>query len=333
MESATPDLAALRPSFKLTVPVIARMSDAEVYALFCEVRWACNGGEPFCPRCGCLGVYRYDARNIFKCKGCEHQFSATSGTIFSNRKQPLRIYLIGLAVFCGAYKGVSSLEMSRHLGVSYKTAYVITQKIRSAILASVEQLKLRGIVEIDGAQFGGYRRYFNRVSQKYGKRIYTKSERNKRVLVVAKERNGRTYPLVVRKESEAKDVLQTKLDQEAIAFCDQAVAWDELCSLVDSIRINHNETFAEQHYYTNNAESFFSGMRKMHAVHGQFSPQHFPEYAGELAWKRDFAKKPLSDKVMMILSLCLCSPVSRKWKGYWQRARILRESTAMETAL
>jgi len=58
-------------------------------ATFKAVRWSDNGGQPYCSKCGCTAIYQHTARRIFKCKGCEAQFSATSGTIFASRKLAL----------------------------------------------------------------------------------------------------------------------------------------------------------------------------------------------------------------------------------------------------
>jgi hypothetical protein len=57
------------------------MSDGEARAAFQRIRWADNDGEPFCPKCGCLKVYAYQTRALWRCQACRHQFSVTSGTI------------------------------------------------------------------------------------------------------------------------------------------------------------------------------------------------------------------------------------------------------------
>ncbi len=75
------------------------MSDEEAYQTFKLIRWAVTNGEPFCPKCGCVAVYTYQTRRLFKCKGCNHQFSVTSGTIFASRKLPIRDYLLAIAIF------------------------------------------------------------------------------------------------------------------------------------------------------------------------------------------------------------------------------------------
>jgi ribosomal protein L37AE/L43A len=91
----------------LSLTVIMRMSDAEAHSRFQAIRWADNGGEPFCPRCEFTGIYTYAARRIWKCKECGHQFSVRSGTIFASRKLPIRDYLAAICIFVNAVKGVS----------------------------------------------------------------------------------------------------------------------------------------------------------------------------------------------------------------------------------
>lgn len=67
----------------LSLARVMRMSDGEAFEAFKAVRWASTGGEPFCPRCGCVGVYAFATSARFKCKACGHKFSVTSGTITS----------------------------------------------------------------------------------------------------------------------------------------------------------------------------------------------------------------------------------------------------------
>ena len=62
----------------LSLAKVARLSDEEAYQTFKLIRWADTEGEPVCPRCGCVAVYTYATRKLFKCKACNHQFSVTS---------------------------------------------------------------------------------------------------------------------------------------------------------------------------------------------------------------------------------------------------------------
>src|SRR5216684_2306451 len=135
------------------------MSDEEAREAFASIRWADNHGKPYCPSCGCASVYSYASRPIFKCKGCNGQFSLTSGTIFASRKLPVRDYLLAIAIFINGAKGHSALQLSRDLDCQYKTAFVLAHKMREAIASKQSGVKVGGngkAVEIDGAYFGGY---------------------------------------------------------------------------------------------------------------------------------------------------------------------------------
>lgn len=140
----------------LSLAAVLRLSDEEAYQTFKALRWAATDGQPTCPQCGCVTVYEYRTRRIFRCKGCKAQFSLTSGTIFASRKLSLRDLLAAIAIFVNGAKGISALQLGRDLDVQYKTAFVLAHKLREAMAAEAKSMKLSGEVEIDGAYFGGY---------------------------------------------------------------------------------------------------------------------------------------------------------------------------------
>src|SRR5471032_824466 len=114
----------------LSLKAVMALSDDEARAAFTAIRWTDNEGKPYCPKCGCVSLYTYTARKIWKCKGCTHQFSATSGTIFASHKLPIRDYLLAITLFVNGAKGMSALQLSRDLSVQYKTAFVLGHKLR-----------------------------------------------------------------------------------------------------------------------------------------------------------------------------------------------------------
>jgi transposase-like protein len=139
----------------LSLAKVLRLSDDEAYLAFKALRWAENDGEPVCPKCGCVDHYNLPRRKMWRCKGCGWQFSVTSGTIFASRKLAIRDILAAIAIFVNGAKGHSALQLSRDLDVQYKTAFVLSHKIREA-MASQRKEQVSGDVEIDGAYFGGY---------------------------------------------------------------------------------------------------------------------------------------------------------------------------------
>lgn len=139
----------------LSLAKVARMSEDEAWEAFKLIRWSETEGEPFCPRCGCAALYTYPKRKLWECKSCRYQFSVTSGTIFASRKLPIRDILLAIAIFVNSAKGHSALQLSRDLDVQYRTAFVLSHKIREALAATADTT-MEGEVEIDGAYFGGY---------------------------------------------------------------------------------------------------------------------------------------------------------------------------------
>src|SRR6185503_13022638 len=144
-------------------------------------RWAGTEGKPFCATCGSVAVYEYKARRIFKCKGCNAQFSVTSGTIFASRKMAHRDLLAAIAIFANSAKGHSALQLSRDLGCQYKTAFVLAHKIREALEHEQRKARLSGVVEVDGAYFGGHVKPRNQADKRIDRRLSEEQTGKRRV--------------------------------------------------------------------------------------------------------------------------------------------------------
>lgn len=173
----------------LSLAQVMRLTDAEAFDLFVAIRWADNGGQPNCPKCGCLEIYRYAARRIFKCKGCQAQFSATSGTIFASRKLEIRDVLAAIAIFANGAKGISALQLSRDIDCQYRTAYVLAHKLREAMASETANVMLSGTVEIDGAYFGGHVKPANFKEVRKDRRLAENQTGKRRCVVVTGTNN------------------------------------------------------------------------------------------------------------------------------------------------
>lgn len=118
----------------MTLEGIASMSEEEARGMFQNLRWP--DGIPRCTRCDCSRVYAYKSRPLWKCKGCDHQFTLTSGTVFACRKLPIRVHLMALVLFLQSPKKITSFQLSDDLQVNYRTAWDMANRIRN--LAVVE---------------------------------------------------------------------------------------------------------------------------------------------------------------------------------------------------
>ena len=305
----------------LSLAGIMRMTDDEAHARFVAIRFAGNGGEAFCPRCQCTAVYAYAARKIWKCKACERQFSVTSGTIFVSRKLPIRDYLAAIAIFVNAVKGISALQLGRDLDVQYKTAFVLAHKIREAIGAGQADIKLSGEVEIDGAYFGGHVRPENEKKDRKDRREAEAQTGKRQVVVVAREREGLTAVTVTPTEAAAVPMIRATIQPGSIVHADEGAGWDRLHAFYDMRRINHSVAYSLDGACTNQAESFFSRLRRAEiGQHHHISGKYLPAYAREMAWKEDNRRVANGTAHQMATAAALGHPVSRVWAGYWQRA-------------
>ena len=186
--------------------------------------------SPYCPQCGCFKPYKVASRHVWKCSGCAHQFSVTSGTIFADRKRPLRDHLLAIAIFTNGAKGHSALQLSRDLCCTYKSAFVLAHKLREAIEVNQQATEFAPETEkeIDGAYFGGGQKQTNEVANRVDRRLAEEQTGKRQVVVVIRERYGRTLPFVFGKESDAVATIRAKIPMGSTVHADEARGWDAL---------------------------------------------------------------------------------------------------------
>lgn len=305
----------------LSLKGVMRMSDKEANEAFRRIRWHSTDGKPYCSRCGCTTLYTYQTRALWKCKGCSYQFSVTSGTIFASRKMPVRDILAAIAIFVNGVKGYSALQLSRDLDCQYKSAFVLAHKIREA-LGSKATKQVKGEVEVDGAFFGGYVKPANHKEKRIDRRLAENRTGKRRVVVIMRERQGNTLPFVFKSESEAHDTILKHVALGSTVHADEATAWDLLHSRYLTKRVNHSQAYSHDGACTNQAESFFSRLRRAEiGVHHHISGRYLSAYANEMAWRENNRSVSNGEQYLLATNAALTHPVSRQWKGYWQRGR------------
>ncbi len=131
-------------------------SDDRCEAALIESRWPQGF---YCPACGCghSSSFRREGRLYFQCAACRHQCSVISGTIFEATKLPLSRWFLAMHLLTQSKNNVAALELKRHLGVCYKTAWLIKHKLMEVMRVREESRQLDGRVEIDDAYLGGER--------------------------------------------------------------------------------------------------------------------------------------------------------------------------------
>ena len=305
----------------LSLKAIYKAGEDAAYETFCKLRWQETGGKPVCPKCGHDEAYSISTRRKFKCKACHSQFSVTSGTIFASRKLDFVDLLGAISIVVNAVKGLSALQLSRDLDVQYKTAWVLAHKLREAMSKDVHTGEiLQGEVEMDGAYFGGKIRPANIKEKRVDRRLAKNQTGKRRVVVAMRERGGRTLPFVTMTESQGVELAKMHIDRMAVVSADEASHWDALHAGWEVERVNHSEVYSDHGKHTNWVESFFSRLRRMvSGQHHHVSPQYLYQYANHAAWCEDNRHNSNGENAMGLLECAMAMPVSRQWKGYFQR--------------
>lgn len=305
----------------LSLKAVFRMGEDQAYRTFCEMRWPENEGEAICPRCGCVETYNITSRRKFKCVACHHQFSVTSGTIFASRKMSFTDLLAAIVIFVNGAKGVAALQLSRDLDCQYKTAFVLTHKLREAMAREQQNLQLNGVVEIDGAYFGGYVKPENNKADRKDRRLVANRTGKRQCVVIMRERKGRSLPFVVASEGDAVPLVRDHVGTLATIHADEGSGWDALHAGWDTHRVNHSVQFMDKGVCTNQAESYFSRLRRAEVgTHHHIAGPYLGSYAREMAWREDNRRVANGAQTARVGVSAMASRVSRQWKGYWQRA-------------
>lgn len=253
-----------------------------------DLRWP-NGVR--CPRCGNDSISRIEKRRQYECNeaSCRYQFSVTAGTIFHDSHLPLWKWFLAIYLVGESKKGISSKQLQRTLGVSYKTAWYLGHRIRAA-MEDDSPVPLRGIVEIDETFIGG----------KHPDRGRGPHER--KVMVLGAVQRGGEVRLQVQagpdrktRETYHRFVAGTVADDTREIHTDAAKAWGDLTDhdTRHEVVSHRREEWVRAHVHTNTVEGVWSLLkRSVIGTYHQLSAKHLPAYLDEMAFRFNNRENP-----------------------------------------
>lgn len=259
--------------------------DAKARQYLESIRWPKG---PVCPHCGVIGDhYRLEGEahrpGLLKCKDCRKQFSVTVGTVFERSKIPLSKWLMAAYLLCSSKKGMSSHQLHRTLGVTYKTAWFLAHRIREAMKdTTTDKLGGKGssgIVEADETYFG------NNKGRGKGSHF---SKKQKVVALVEREGRVRAFHVPTVTAETLKPILHSQIAETARLMTDSARVYDKLG---DGFRLHERVDHSADEYvrgdvHTNTIEGFFGILKRgIRGVYQHVSPEHLHRYVGEFAFR------------------------------------------------
>jgi ISXO2-like transposase domain len=199
----------------------------------------------------------------------------------------------------------------------------LLHKLREAM---AEEMKGRVIggegktAEVDGGYFGGYVKPANRKDHRLDRRLAENQSGKRKVVVIVTERGGNSVPAVFNTESQASAFIRARIAKGTVVNADESGAWDNLHERFEMKRINHQEAYSLDGACTNQAEEYFSRLRRAEiGIHHHIAGAYLLRYAQESSWREDNRRISNGDQVERVASLAMKRVRSVDFTGYWQR--------------
>lgn len=250
-----------------------------------QQRW---NGTPACPFCGSINVCRFSTRKAFKCreKGCRKQFSVLVGSVYQNTKIPLTKWFLATYILSVHSKGISSLQLSKWLGVTQTTAWHLNHRIREMLTDKSPEL-LEGVVEVDETYVGGS---LKNIHAK--KKESLKGLDNKTMVFGAVQRQGKVRVRVI-PQTNLENVTKAIDDfvlPDSFMVTDEHHAYNKVGQKFKHRKVNHRaKEYVRKEdilVHTNNIEGYWNILKKqIDGIHHSVSPKHLQRYCNESSFR------------------------------------------------
>ena len=253
------------------------------------LRWP-NG--PVCPHCGTEKGWPIKTRKgVYKCGTyqCRKQFTVTVGTVFERSKVPLNKWLMAVYLMCSSKKGISSHQLHRTLGVTQKTAWFMSHRIREAMKDYAG-----GLLGSNGAPVEADETFIGAKRPKH-KPKKARGYAHKLKVMSLVERGGRVRSFHVPdvKARTLKPILREHVDRNARIMTDEAGQYRSLSKeFPGHERVNHGKgEYVRGDVYTNTLESYFGVMKRgLTGIYQHVSTQHLQRYCAEFDHRFTYRK-------------------------------------------
>jgi transposase-like protein len=265
-----------------TFQLLQMFPDAESARVYLESRRWPDG--PRCPVCGLTDRITVRNGGYYRCGQCKEDFTVRTGTIFERSHVPLHKWLYAMYLLVTARKGISSMQLSKEIGITQKSAWFVLGRLREALGSDLKVLQ--GIVEVDETYIGG------KESAKHESKKLKQGRGavGKAAVLGLRERGGRTIAMPVEDVDTANlhRAIHKHVEVGSMIHSDEHAAYRGLGGLFFGREtVNHSAgEFSRDGVHTNSIESVWAVMKRgVHGVYHQVSRKHLRRYVDEFAFR------------------------------------------------
>jgi len=261
-------------------------------------RW---GDKPVCIHCGSSRkIYKIAKGLLRKCADCRKPFSVRIGTIFEDSALPLQKWFIALYLLTAHKKGISSMQLSKDIQVTQKTAWFMLHRLRYALghgFMPDNKIKLDGVVEADETYIGGKAaNRHGRVDRKKAT-VFGMADRDDGLVVVHPVRHINARIL--------KGIIRSTVTPDSKLMTDEFAAYTGLGKEFASHEtVNHSEEeYVRGDVHTNTIEGFWSLLKRgIIGIYHQVSVDHLHRYCDEFQYRYNTRKVKDAQRFSKVLT-------------------------------
>jgi transposase-like protein len=264
---------------------------------------------PYCPHCGSLNATRLPAQRgrktkahpegalrcgVIQCNDCREQYTVTVGTVFESSKIGLHKWVLATFLLCSSKRGMSGHQLARMLGVTQKTAWFMSHRIREAMKPTDDQGPLGGegkVVEADETFVGGKEK--NRHKSKRATRRLGGSWGKETVFSLV-ERDGsvRSTHVVSVTAANLKPIMVAQIDAATTLMTDDAGQYRYMHRAFKHEIVNHGAgEYVRGAAHTNTVEGYFSIFKRgVIGTYYHMSAKHLHRYCVEFDFRYNTRK-------------------------------------------